>query len=266
MKYLTLYNGLKMPLLGFGTARMNGEECYNAVINALECGYRHIDTAHMYLNEEVIGKAIISSNISRDELFITSKLCSFTNTYMSAKKRIDDMLKELQTSYVDLLLLHEPFEGDKEVYRAIEEAYNEGKAKSIGVSNFDVSYLDSFIKDVKIKPMVNQIECHPYFMQRELLSYLDKNDIKATAYAPLTQGLKNIFNEPILIELSNKYKKTIPQIILSYLMSLGIAVIPKSSHKERIVENYNVFDIELSKEDILKIAKLDEFHSLYEWY
>ncbi|MGM9971373.1 MAG: aldo/keto reductase [Anaeroplasmataceae bacterium] len=266
MRYITLRNGVRMPILGFGTARMKGLECKEAVKKAILCGYELIDTADMYENEADIGNALLESNVKRENLFITSKLYSKTNTYLKATNQIHKLLSLLNTSYIDLVLIHEPFETDYEVYKALEEFYNKGIIKAIGVSNFNEEYLSSFIKKVNIIPMINQVECHPYFQELKLKEYLDSNNIIMESYSPFISGLVDIKEDKVLKEIAMNHNKTPYQIILNYLTNLNIICIPKTTSIIRMKENLDIFNFKLTEDEINKIKELDTNKSYYGWY
>ena len=265
MKYLTLNNGIQMPLLGLGTWDLRGKECINTVCIAIENGYRLIDTAQMYDNEKEVGKGIIKSGILRDELFITTKIYGKSNSYQKVKKAIEESLKNLQTDYIDLLLLHEPYQQEEEMYHALEEAYHNGKVKAIGVSNYDEKRMIKFIKQCHIIPAVNQVECHIYYQKYQFQKSLEKQDIKMQAWAPLAQAKENIDQEPILLEIAKKYNKTAAQVALRFLVQRGISIVPKSRRKEKLLENIDIFDFELTNEEMKQIQKLDRNDTLFQW-
>lgn len=266
MEYIRLHNGVNMPKLGLGTWNLRGKECEEVIKVALECGYRLIDTAHMYDNEKEIGNVLGKTDIPRSDLFICTKMHSSFNSYDKAKIAIEESLKNLQVDYIDLYLIHEVYSHAKDMYKALEEAYVEGKVKAIGVSNFKKDYFESFVKDVKIIPMVNQMETHVYFQQIDLHHTLDKYHTVLEAWAPFTSGEKNLFNDPVLIEIGQKYHKSAAQIALRFMIQNDIVVIPKSKHKERLMENINIFDFVLVESDIKKIKQLDMNQQLYHWY
>lgn len=263
MEYITLNNGVKMPLVGFGTWNVRRADI---ISDALSVGYRLIDTARMYVNEELVGQAIKESGISRDELFITTKLAGSSNSYVKASKDIDDSLNKLGLDYVDLLLVHEAYSGYEEMYKAICDAYKAGKARAIGISNFRQDRYLSFIEKAEIIPQANQMEAHVYYPQ---LAYKDVMMSKGTimqSWGALAQGRSSIFNEAILVEIGHKYHKSAAQIALKYLVQNDIPVIPKSSHKERMITNMDIFDFSLDSEDMALIKKLDEGRSQVGWY
>ncbi len=258
MEYTTLSNGINMPLLGFGVFQVpNGEICEKAVLDAVCAGYRLIDTAAAYGNEESVGRAIKKSGIARDELFITTKLWVQDASYEGAKKAIDTSLEKLGLDYIDLYLIHQPMGDYIGAYRAMEEAYKSGKLKAIGVSNFYPERLCDFCETVEIKPMVNQVELHPFFGQENALSLMKEYEVVPEAWGPFAEGKHNIFAHPVLTEIGKKYGKTAAQVALRWNIRRGVVVIPKSTHTERIKENMNIWDFSLSDEDMRKIAELD---------
>jgi len=263
MEYATLNNGLQMPKIGFGTWDVHSPA---TIEQAIDCGYRLIDTAIMYGNEHIIGKAIQNTTIDRKDLFITTKMNATCTSYDKTIQGVINSLKTMQLDYIDLILIHEPYQQYKEMYNALETLYEEGTIKAIGISNLNKRLYDELLKTCKITPMVNQIESHPYFPQQGYANYLLQHHTIPEAWAPFTEGRRKIFNEPILIDIGNKHHKTPAQIILRYLMQLNYIVIPKSSRKERMLENINIFDFELTQEEMHTIQTLDEHHSLFGWY
>ena len=254
---ITLNNGQKIPQLGFGVYCIPPAETEQCVLEALKIGYRHIDTAHMYGNEKEVGSAIKKSGIPRNEIFITSKL--WVSEYGEGKtlQAIDKMLKRLDLVYIDLILLHFPFNDYMGAYKDLEKAYEQGKVKSIGISNFENQKLEELCDAAKIKPVLNQIELHPYFQQNELRQRMDKYNTKTEAWAPLGHAMTKIFDEEIIKKLSEKYKKSPAQIILRWDIQRGIITIPKSQKKERIKENFEIFDFEMTEDEIKEIDVLD---------
>ena len=254
---ITLNNGQKIPQLGFGVYCIPPAETEQCVLEALKIGYRHIDTAHMYGNEKEVGSAIKKSGIPRNEIFITSKL--WVSEYGEGKtlQAIDKMLKRLDLVYIDLILLHFPFNDYMGAYKDLEKAYEQGKVKSIGISNFENQKLEELCDAAKIKPVLNQIELHPYFQQNELRQRMDKYNIKTEAWAPLGHAMTKIFDEEIIKKLSEKYKKSPAQIILRWDIQRGIITIPKSQKKERIKENFEIFDFEMTEDEIKEIDVLN---------
>lgn len=258
MKIVKLNNGVEMPILGFGVYQMTDlQECERSVRDALEIGYRSIDTAAAYHNEEAVGKAIKESGIPRDELFITTKLWIQDAGYENAKKAFETSLKKLGLDYLDLYLIHQPFNDVYGSWRAMEELYKEGKIRAIGVSNFRADRLMDFMLYNEVKPVINQVETHPFFQQIENNKFLRDNKVQHESWAPFGQGKLNVFDNKLLIDIAKKYNKTVAQIVLRWLIQRDIVVIPKSVHKERIAENFNVFDFELSNQDLEAIKTLD---------
>lgn len=263
MKYVTLNNGVKMPILGYGVYQVDPQECERCVSDAIETGYRLIDTAQAYCNEEGVGNAVKKSGIKRDEFFIVTKVWISNAGYENAKKSIETSLSKLQTDYIDLLLIHQPFNDYYGTYRAMEEFYEKGVLKSIGVSNF---YPDRFIDlshFVKIKPMVNQMETHIFNQQKKLHEILKENKCQLMSWGPFAEGRNDFFNNTVLVSIGSKYGKTSAQTALRYLIQKNIIVIPKSTHKERMIENINVFDFSLSNDDMAALEKLDTENSLF---
>ena len=264
MKNVTLNNGIQMPVLGFGVYQITDPaECEQAVYDALMAGYRLIDTAAAYKNEEAVGKAVIKSGIPRDELFITTKLWIQDAGYDSTKRAFEESLKRLQTDYLDLYLIHQPFGDIYSSWRAMEDLYNEGKIRAIGVSNFLPDRLLDLILHNKITPAVNQVETHPFLQQIENAEFMKENNVQIESWAPFAEGKNNIFQNEILLSIAVKYNKSVAQIILRWLTQRDIVVIPKSVRKERIIENFNIFDFELSKEDMGKIVTLNTDQSSF---
>jgi len=266
MEYITLNNNVKMPILGFGTARLEGKECEESVLNALELGYRLIDTAQMYKNEADVGNAIKKSGIPRNELFITTKICRPNTSYEATKSAIEFSLKELQLDYIDLLLIHEPYKESKEMYRAMKEAYDKGLLKAIGISNFNTNLYSEFIHDCGIIPAVNQVEQHVFFQQNEFNKLLTLHGTHMQAWSPFAKGKNEFFENKVLTSIGEKYNKTVAQVGLRFLIQMGISVIPKSSNRNRMNENMDIFDFELSSDDMNKIKSLDEGKTLFGWY
>lgn len=263
MKYVTLNNGVKMPILGYGVYQVDPDECERCVSDAIETGYRLIDTAQAYGNEEGVGRAVKKSGIKRDEFFIVTKVWISNAGYENAKKSIETSLSKLQTDYIDLLLIHQPFNDYYGTYRAMEEYYEKGLLKAIGVSNF---YPDRFIDlshFVKIKPMVNQMETHVFNQQKKLHEILKENKCQLMSWGPFAEGRNDFFNNTVLKSIGSKYGKTSAQTALRYLIQKNIVVIPKSTHKERMIENINVFDFSLSNDDMAALEKLDTENSLF---
>lgn len=263
MENIVLNNGVKMPILGYGVYQVDPQECERCVSDAVEAGYRLIDTAQAYCNEEGVGRAVKKSGIKRDEFFIVTKVWISNAGYENAKKSIETSLSKLQTDYIDLLLIHQPFNDYYGTYRAMEEYYEKGLLKAIGVSNF---YPDRFIDlshFVKIKPMVNQMETHVFNQQKKLHEILKENKCQLMSWGPFAEGKNDFFNNTVLKSIGSKYGKTSAQTALRYLIQKNIVVIPKSTHKERMIENINVFDFTLSNEDMAAIEQLDTGNSLF---
>ncbi|MGD1819124.1 MAG: aldo/keto reductase [Pleomorphochaeta sp.] len=263
MEYKTLNNGLKMPILGYGVYQVTPEECEKCVSDAIAAGYRLIDTAQAYANEEGVAKAIAKSGIKREEFFITTKIWISNAGYEKAKASIDESLKKLNTSYVDLMLIHQPFGDYYGTYRAMEEAYKEGKIKAIGVSNFYSDRLIDLIKFNEVVPAVNQVETHPYNQQKEAHKIMEKYNVQHESWGPFAEGRKDMFTNLVIKEIADKYNKSIAQVILRFLIQNDVVVIPKSIHKNRMEENINVFDFTLSDEEMKTIATLDENESAF---
>lgn len=264
MEYVKLNNGLKMPILGYGVYQIPDlKECERCVIDAIDVGYRLIDTAQAYFNEEAVGNAVEKSGVKREDIFITSKIWITNAGYEKAKASIEESLNKLKSNYIDLMLIHQPFGNYYGTYRAMEEAYKEGKLKSIGVSNFYPDRLVDLIKFNEITPMINQVETHPFNQQNEAHEIMNKYGVQIEAWGPFAEGKNDMFLNEVLKEIGNKYNKSNAQIALRFLIQKGIVVIPKSTHKERMKENFDVFDFELSSEDMDIIATLDQKESLF---
>lgn len=263
MKYVTLNNGVQMPMLGYGVYQVTKDECERCVLDALKVGYRSIDTAQSYFNEEEVGSAIAKSGIPREELFITTKVWIEHYGYEEAKASVLESMKKLQVDYLDLCLLHQPFNDIYGAYRALEDLYDEGKIRAIGISNFYPDRMIDIASFARIKPMVNQIEVHPHNQQIDSKAWHDKYGIQVEAWAPFGEGRGGMFELPELKEIGEKYGKTPAQVILRWHLQRGIVVIPKSTHIERMEENFNVFDFELADEDMSVIAALDKKKSSF---
>lgn len=267
MHNVTLNNGVNMPMIGFGVYQVSdAQACENAVYEALMAGYRLIDTAAGYLNEEAVGRAIKRSGIRREELFITTKLWVQDANYERAKLAFDKSLKKLQLDYLDLYLIHQPFGDYYGAWRAMEELYREGKIKAIGVSNFLPDRLMDLIVHNEIAPAVNQIETHPFYQQAESTAFMREQGVQHQSWAPFAEGLNNLFGNEVLASLAEKHNKSVAQVVLRWLVQRGIVVIPKSVRKERIAENINIFDFELPAEDMEQISLLDTRSSLFGSY
>ncbi len=258
MQKVVLNNGVEMPILGFGVYQVtDAEECENSVFDAITAGYRSIDTAAAYGNEDAVGKAIKRSGVAREELFITTKLWIQDAGYENTKKAFEKSLNNLQLDYLDLYLIHQPIGDVYGSWRAMEELYHEGEIKAIGVSNFPPDRLMDLILHNEVAPAVNQIETHPFCQQIETAKFLKENNVQIESWGPFAEGRNNIFKNELLISIAKKYEKSVAQIILRWLTQRGIVVIPKSTHKERIIENFNIFDFELAQEDMNAIIALD---------
>lgn len=263
MKYKELYNGIKMPMLGYGVYQVSKEECERCVLDALSVGYRLIDTAQSYFNEEQVGNAIVKSGIPRNEIFLTSKVWLEHYGYEECKSSVLKSMEKLKTGYIDLMLLHQPFSDIYGAYRALEELYEEGKLKAIGISNFSPDRMVDIASFSKLPPMVNQIEIHPHNQQRKAKIWNEKYNVALEAWAPFGEGRGNMFELEELREIADKYNKTVAQIILRWHLQRNIIVIPKSTHIERMKENFQVFDFELSSDDMNLISKLDKNESSF---
>lgn len=258
-----LSNSLEMPLLGYGVFQVNPDECERCVSDAIEVGYRLIDTAQIYKNEEGVGRAVAKSGISRKDFFLVTKVWISNAGYEKAKESISISLDKLKTDYIDLVLIHQPFGDYYGTYRLLEEYYEKGIIKSIGVSNF---YADRFIdiaSFVKHIPMVNQMETHVFLQQQKLHKILKENKCQLMSWGPFAEGKNNLFTNKTLLNIGKKYNKTSAQVALRYLLEQNIVVIPKTVNKDRMVENINVFDFELSDDDMAEILKLDTDTSLF---
>lgn len=263
MEQVTFYNGVKMPIVGYGVYQVSKEECERCVLDALAVGYRSIDTAQSYFNEEQVGNAIFKSGVPRKDIFLTTKVWIEHYGYEEAKKAVLESMRKLQTEYLDLVLLHQPFSDYYGAYRALEDLYGEGKLRAIGVSNFYPDRLVDIASFSRIKPMVNQVETHPFHQQTEAKKWMDKYGIQMEAWAPFGEGRGGLFENPVLAQLAEKYNKTTAQIILRWHIQRGVVVIPKSTHKARMEENLQVFDFVLEPEDMNRISALDKRQSFF---
>lgn len=262
MEYAVLNNGVKMPMEGFGVFQVPDQaECEQAVLDAIASGYRLIDTAAAYMNEEAVGKAIAKCGVPREELFITTKLWVQDSSYEAAKRAIQTSLDKLGLDYLDLYLLHQPMGDYIGAYRAMEEAYKEGKLKAIGVCNFYPARLADLCETVEVTPAVNQVELHPFFQQEDALALMKEYGVIPEAWGPFAEGNHGIFTHPVLTEIGKKYGKSAAQTALRWNVQRGVVVIPKSVHKDRMEQNMDIWDFELSDEDMAEIAKLDLGHS-----
>lgn len=263
MEYVTLNNGVKMPMLGYGVYQVSPEECERCVLDAISVGYRSIDTAQAYANEEGVGNAIQKCGVHRDELFITTKVWISNGGYDKAKQSIEDSLKKLKTDYINLLLIHQPFNDYYGTYRAMEEAYKNGKLRAIGVSNFYPDRLVDLCHFVEVPPMVNQVETHVFQQQKKAHEVMSKYKVQHESWGPFAEGRKDYFTNPILTEIGQKYGKSVAQVGLRYLIQSDVVVIPKSTHIERMKQNIDIFDFSLSAEDMSRISTLDTNESLF---
>lgn len=263
MMYVTLSNGVRMPQLGYGVYQVSKTECERCVTEALQVGYRSIDTAQSYFNETEVGSAIQRSGIPRGEIFLTTKVWIEHYGYEACKQSIEASLFRLQTDYIDLMLLHQPFSDYYGAWRALEEAYEAGKLRAIGISNFSPDRMVDIASFTRIRPMVNQIEIHPHNQQAAAKEWNEKYGLQLEAWAPFGEGRGGMFDLPELKAIAAKHDKTVAQVILRWHLQRGIVVIPKSTHRERMEENRNVFDFSLSTEDMAAIAALDKQTSAF---
>ncbi len=266
MEHITLSNGAPMPMVGLGTWQLRGQAGERAILDALELGYRLLDTARMYENEDIVGSAVKKSGLPRREVFITTKLFTPSAGYRKAKEDIARSLEVLQTDYIDLLLIHEPYEAAPEMYLAMEEACAAGLVRAVGLSNFSGEEYLRFLKHCRVTPAVDQVESHVYHPQLALKKLLEEKGTRMQAWASFTEGRRNIFAEPVLAEAGRRHGKTAAQTALRYLVENGIPVLPKSAHRERLRENLDIFDFSLTDEERRAIAALDEGRSLFGWF
>lgn len=264
MEKVILNNGVEMPIIGFGVFQIpDANECEQVVYEAIKTGYRLIDTASAYQNEEAVGRAIHRSGVPREEIFVTTKLWVQDAGYEKTKKAFEKSLNRLQLDYLDLYLIHQPFGDVHGSWRAMEDLYREGKIRAIGVSNFSMDRLIDLMVFNEVKPAVNQIENHPFNQQIEEAKYMQEHHVQIEAWGPLAEGRNNIFQNEVLVSIAKAYNKSVAQVILRWLIQRGIVVIPKSVKTERIKENFNVFDFELSTKDMEDITSLDTKQSLF---
>lgn len=264
MQKVRLNNGIEMPILGFGVFQISDPiECERCVIDAINTGYRLIDTAVSYMNEGAVGNGVKNSGIAREELFITTKLWVQDHGFENTKKSFQQSLERLQLDYLDLYLIHQPYGDIHGSWRAMEELYEAGKIKAIGVANFQIDRLMDLIAFNKVPPAVNQIETHPFNQQTEVQAFLIENNVQIESWGPFAEGKNNIFQNEIFLEIAQKHNRSVAQIILRWLTQRGIVVIPKSVHKERMEENFNIFDFELTEDDNDRIKSLDTKTSLF---
>ncbi len=264
MQKVKLNNGVEMPILGFGVFQVKDlDECERSVRDAIDVGYRLIDTAQSYGNEEAVGKAIKNSGVKREELFITTKLWIQSDGYEGTKKAFENSLKKLQLDYLDLYLIHQPFGDVYGEWRAMQKLYKEGRVRAIGVSNFHPDRLIDLIIHNEIVPAVNQIETHPFHQQIETQKFLQENNVQIESWGPFAEGKNNLFHNELLLSIGKKYNKTVAQVVIRWLTQRGIVAIPKSVRKERMEENFAIFDFELSTEDMEAIKTLDTNATLF---
>lgn len=263
MEYVSLNNGVKMPKVGYGVFQVAGEECERCVLDALDVGYRAIDTAQSYGNEAAVGSALHKSGLARDEVFLTTKIWMSNASYEKARASIDKSLRNLQTDYIDLMLIHQPFGDYYGAYRAMEEAYRAGKLRAIGVSNFYPDRLIDLCQFAEMTPAVNQVETHVYQQQKTAHEYMKKYGVQHEAWGPFAEGKKSCFTNPVLTGIGAKHGKSAAQVALRFLIQSDVVVIPKSTHRERMEENLDIFDFALSGEEIDTIRALDEGKSLF---
>ena len=263
MEYVTLHNGVKMPKLGYGVFQVSNEECERCVLDAISVGYRSIDTAQSYGNEEAVGSAVQKSGVPREELFLTSKIWMSNASYEKAKASIDKSLQKMKTDYLDLMLIHQPFGDYYGAYRAMEEAYKAGKLRAIGVSNFYPDRLIDLCQFAEVAPMVNQVETHVFQQQKTAHEVMKKYGVQHEAWGPFAEGKKSCFTNPALVEIGQNHSKTAAQTALRFLIQSDVVVIPKSTHKERMEQNLAVFDFTLSDAEMDAIRALDAGKSLF---
>lgn len=263
MKTVKLRNGVEMPMVGYGVYQVDPAECERCVSDALKVGYRMVDTAQAYHNEEGVGAAIAKSGIARNDIFLVSKIWISNYGYEKARASIDESLRKLGTEYIDLMLLHQPFCDRYGAYRALEEAYKEGKLRAIGVSNFYPDHFIDLASNVEIAPMVNQVETHVFDQQVQPQKYMEEYGCRMMAWAPLAEGRNNFFTNLVLEAIGKKYGKSVAQVALRWLVQRGVIIIPKSVHVERMEQNIDIFDFALSDEDMEAIARLDTGKSLF---
>lgn len=263
MEYVSLSNGIKMPMLGYGVYQVSNEECERCVLDAVSLGYRSIDTAQAYGNEEAVGSAILKCGVPREELFLTTKIWISNCGYEKAKASIAASLAKLKTDYIDLMLIHQPFNDYYGAYRAMEEAYKEGTLRAIGVSNFYPDRLVDLCQFAEITPMVNQVETHVFHQQTKARETMDKYSVTQESWGPFAEGRKDFFTNHVLTEIGGKHCKSAAQTALRYLLQRGVVLIPKSTHRERMAQNIDVFDFALDDAEMHAIAALDEGESLF---
>ena len=264
MEYVTLHTGHRMPMVGFGTWQITGDQCVTCVRQALDLGYRLIDTARMYENEVEVGRAIRASGVAREEIFLTTKVFQPDNSYEGTRRSIDQSLLRLDTDYIDLFLIHEPYDEDKDMVRAMKEALEAGKIRSLGISNYNKELYTRFVMECDLIPAVNQVECHVFHQQGALKAAMGETVMQA--WSPLTCGQRPVVTDPILTEIGEKYGKTAAQIALKALVQQGIPVVPKTATFSRMQENLDLFDFTLAPEDLAVIRAMDTGKTLFGWY
>ena len=263
MEYVTLNNGVKMPLLGYGVYQVTKEECEACVLDAIKVGYRLIDTAQSYFNEEAVGNAIEKCGVPREELFITTKVWISNYGYDKTRESVLNSMKKLKVDYLDLVLLHQPFADYYGAYHALEDLYKEGKLRAIGVSNFYPDRLSDICAFNEITPQINQVETNPFNQQIEAQENMIKNNVQIEAWAPFGEGRKDMFNNPVLKKIADKYQKSVAQVILRWLTQRGVVALAKSVNPNRMQENFTIFDFKLSDDDMNTIKELDTKNSLF---
>lgn len=263
MKNVTLNNGIEMPIIGFGVYQIDMTQCESCVLDAIAAGYRLIDTAQAYGNEEAVGKAVERSGVFRNELFVTSKIWIKNAGYEKAKASIEASLDKLRTDYIDLMLIHQPFNDYYGTYRAMTEAYEAGKIRAIGVSNFYPDRLIDLCQFSRITPAVNQVETHPFNQQKKARKIMEKYGVQIMSWGPFAEGRDNMFDNEVIKSIAQKYNKTSAQVILRFLIQQDIVVIPKTVHHDRMLENIDIFDFELAKDDMDKLSALDKGESAF---
>ena len=263
MEYATLSNGIKMPMLGYGVYQIPEADTERCVLDAISCGYRSIDTAQAYHNEEGVGRAVADSGISRDEIFLVSKVWISNYGYDKAKASIEESLSRLRTDYIDLILLHQPFCDRYGAYRALQDAYREGKVRAIGVANFYPDHFIDLAENMDIVPAVNQVETHVFCQQQKAQVIMQVYGTQIMSWGPFAEGRNNLFGNTTLKEIAERHNKTVAQVALRWLLQRGVVIIPKTTHVERMKENYDIFDFVLSDDDMDLIATLDTGNSLF---
>ena len=263
MEYTAFSNGVKMPVLGYGVYQVSPAECERCVRDALTAGYRSLDTAQSYFNEEQVGAAMANSGVPRQEIFLTTKVWVEHYGYEAARASVLESMRRLRTDYLDLVLLHQPFSDYYGAWRALEDLYQEGKLRAIGVSNFYPDRLVDLASFARIRPMVNQVEIHPYHQQTEALGWMKKYGVQPEAWAPFGEGRGGLFTDPVLTGIGKRYGKSAAQVMLRWHLQRGVVVIPKSTHIERMQENLNVFDFSLTGEEMAAIGALDKKQSAF---